>query len=93
MNISAGQLVVWLLVGGVAGTLVGMLVRRRKRGYGLAQNLLIGLAGALIGGFLFNLLNIRIGEDIQFSLNDLIAAIAGSLILLAGLALVAGRRR
>lgn len=91
MNISAGQLVVWLLVGGAAGMLVGMLVRRRKRGYGLAQNLIIGLAGALIGGFLFNLLNIRIGEEIQFSLNDLIAAVAGSLILLAGRSLLSRR--
>lgn len=91
MNISVGQLVVWLLVGGTAGMLVGMLVRHRKRGYGLVRNLTIGLVGALIGGFLFHLLNIHIGEEIQFSLNDLIAAVVGSLILLAGLSRLPGR--
>ena len=62
MNVSAGQLVVWLLVGGAAGMLVGMVVRRRKRGYGLVPNLVIGLVGALIGGVLFQLLNIHIGK-------------------------------
>ena len=50
MNVSAGQLVVWLLVGGAAGKLVGMVVQRRRRGYGLVPNLVIGLVGALIGG-------------------------------------------
>lgn len=83
MNISVGQIVVWLIVGALAGSLTGMVVRRKKQGFGRVQNLVIGLVGALIGGAIFNLFNINLGlGQIAVSVEDLLAAFLGSLILL-----------
>jgi uncharacterized membrane protein YeaQ/YmgE (transglycosylase-associated protein family) len=82
MAMSTGQLIVWLIIGGLAGLIAGWLVRGRKRGFGLAMNLAIGLIGAVIGGFLFQALGIRIGDlALTFSLTDLVAAVVGSLLL------------
>ena len=79
---------VWIIIGGLAGAVAGMIVKGRKRGFGLIGNIVIGLIGAFIGGILFDFFNINIAGDIAFSANDLIAAIVGSLILLAILVVV-----
>lgn len=93
MNISVGQIVVWLIVGALAGSLTGMVVRRSKKGFGRAQNLVIGLVGALIGGAFFNLFNINLGlGEIAITVEDLIAAFLGSLVLLAVIWFVRRRR-
>ena len=91
-SMTAGQFIVWVIVGGLAGMIAGWLIRGRKRGFGLGVNLAIGMVGALIGGFLFNALNIRVGDlTLIFSLTDLVAAVVGSL-LLVGLMLLVRRR-
>ena len=83
MNITIDQLIVWLLVGALAGSLVGMLVKRTKKGFGHVTNLGVGLVGALIGGFLFDLFNLNLGlGQIAISVKDLVAALIGSLIFL-----------
>ncbi len=85
--LSTGQIIVWIIIGGLAGAVAGMIVRGRKRGFGVIGNIIIGLIGALIGGIIFDYFNVSIAGDIVFSANDLIAAIVGSLILLFVLAL------
>jgi uncharacterized membrane protein YeaQ/YmgE (transglycosylase-associated protein family) len=77
--------VTWLIVGGLAGSLAGMLVKRRKEGFGNLANLGIGLVGALIGGLLFKLFRIDLGllSQIRISLQEIVAALIGSLIFLA----------
>ncbi len=47
MTFSWFQVIVWILVGLIAGSIVGLLVKRDRKGFGLTSNLLIGLAGAL----------------------------------------------
>jgi uncharacterized membrane protein YeaQ/YmgE (transglycosylase-associated protein family) len=85
MEIQLAQIVTWLIVGAVAGWLAGTLVTRRRRGFGTVTNLGIGLVGALIGGFLFRVLGIRLGlGHVSVSLEDLAAALIGSLLFLAG---------
>ncbi len=81
MTIPYEVLFVWVVIGGLAGATAGMLVKRSRRGFGLVANIGIGMVGALIGGILFDVLNVTFAESISFSLNDLIAAIVGSLIL------------
>ncbi len=44
-------LVIWLVVGGVAGWLAGVIVK--GYGYGLLGNIAIGILGSIIGGWLF----------------------------------------
>src|SRR5687767_13563636 len=48
------SLVVFLLIGLAAGWLAGWLTK--GRGFGWVGNLVIGVLGALVGGFLFRLL-------------------------------------
>ena len=86
MNITVEQIVVWLIVGALAGSFVGTIVKRKKEGFGHLANLGVGLVGALIGGLLFAILPIDLGlGDIAVSLEDLIAAIVGALIFLIAL--------
>lgn len=78
-----GKLIVWLIVGGLAGTTVGRLLTFKKQGFGRWTNLAVGLAGALLGGFLFNFFEIDLGlGQLKVTFEDLIAAIVGSLLLI-----------
>lgn len=83
MDISVSRVIVWLIVGAMSGSLAGMLVKRSKQGFGAITNLGIGLVGALIGGSLVQIFNIDLGVgEIAISLQDLIAALLGSLLFL-----------
>jgi uncharacterized membrane protein YeaQ/YmgE (transglycosylase-associated protein family) len=53
------QLVVWLIIGALPGSLAGMVVTGTRKGYGPATNILLGLIGAVIGGYVFDKLNVR----------------------------------
>ncbi len=86
MKVTLSEVIVWLVVGALAGSLAGIIVTRKKEGFGRYANLGIGLIGALIGGFIFDLLNIDLGlGNISVSFEDLASAFLGSLIFLAGL--------
>lgn len=83
---SIDQLIVWIIVGLVGGSLAGLLVRRERKGFGMARNLSIGLIGALVGGLLFRLFGLFRGLDkVAISLRDVVAAFVGSLLVLAAL--------
>ncbi len=90
MNITIDQLVVWGIIGLLAGSLSGMFLKRNQTGLtGLFSKLVIGLMGALLGGFLFDVLNINLGlGNLTISFEDLIAAFVGSLIFLVILMIV-----
>ncbi len=84
-----GELIVWLVVGALAGSVTGMLVKRQREGFGRLGNLGVGLGGALIGGLLFNLFRIDLGlAEVSISLEDLIAALVGSLLFLGAVGLI-----
>ncbi|MGH2506288.1 MAG: GlsB/YeaQ/YmgE family stress response membrane protein [Ktedonobacteraceae bacterium] len=51
------NLIAWLVVGAIAGFLASILVR--GRGYGCIGNTVVGLIGAVIGGYLTSFLNIQ----------------------------------
>lgn len=94
MNITAEDMIVWLMVGAAAGFLTGALVKRSKEGFGHWTNLGIGLVGAVLGGCIFELFGLAKGLDaIAISLKDLVAALVGSLIFLAGVWFVKRSRR
>jgi uncharacterized membrane protein YeaQ/YmgE (transglycosylase-associated protein family) len=76
-----GKIIVWLIIGAIAGTLAGRLVTFSKEGFGRWMNLGVGMLGAVVGGFLFGLLNINLGlGEIKITFEDLISAFAGSLL-------------
>jgi uncharacterized membrane protein YeaQ/YmgE (transglycosylase-associated protein family) len=79
-------LIVWAVIGLIGGTLAGRLIKWDREGFGLLRNLGLGLVGALIGGFLFRLLGLFPRLDrISVSLRDIVAAVVGSLIVLAAI--------
>jgi uncharacterized membrane protein YeaQ/YmgE (transglycosylase-associated protein family) len=85
MNITVDQVITWLIVGALAGSLAGLLVTRKKAGFGYIFNLAVGLAGALIGGIAFKLFRINLGilGEVTITLEEVIKAFLGSLLLLA----------
>jgi uncharacterized membrane protein YeaQ/YmgE (transglycosylase-associated protein family) len=86
MIISLSQIVVWLIVGALGGTLAGALVRWQREGFGWWTNLGIGLVGAVVGGLLFRLFGILPSlESISISLRDVVSAFTGSILFLIGL--------
>ncbi len=91
MSINAGQLIVWLITGALAGYIVGLIFR--GKGFGTLGNIVIGLLGAVVGGLIFQLLNIRIAglPSFTFSLADLVVAVIGAVILVMLLRALARR--
>ena len=77
----------FLLIGLVAGFLAGKLMR--GKGFGLVGNLVVGVIGAILGGWVFGLLQIAtVGL-----LGELVAAVAGACLFLFIVSWLTGKRR
>ena len=74
-NMEIESLVIFIVIGGVAGWIAGKLMK--GRGFGFFGNIIIGIIGALLGGFLFSKLGIVAGGI----LGSLIIAVIGAMIL------------
>ncbi len=73
-------LVGWLILGALAGWLASKFTGNNQR-MGLGLNIVVGVIGASIGGFVVNLLG---GRGVTgFNLWSLIVAVIGSVILLS----------
>ncbi len=82
--VSLAQFIVWIIVGLLGGSLAGLIIKGERKGFGTARNLALGLVGALVGGLLFRMLGLFPGlERVTVSLRDVIAAVVGSLLVLA----------
>lgn len=66
----------FLLIGLVAGWLAGLIMK--GGGYGLIGDLIVGVIGAFVGGFLFGLLGISATGD----LGSLITATVGAIVFI-----------
>jgi uncharacterized membrane protein YeaQ/YmgE (transglycosylase-associated protein family) len=82
----AGQsIVVWLIVGAVAGWLAGLVVR--GFGFGLIGNIIVGIVGAIIAGWL--LPKIGVGAIVRQPIIDaIIHALIGAVVLLVIIGLI-----
>jgi len=76
------------------GVLAGWIAEKITRGeHGLITNLIIGILGAYIGGFLANALGLRLGEVFHGSFwGNLLVSVVGAVILILAYRLVMGRR-
>ena len=76
--------IVWLLVGALIGWLASMVMHTDAQ-QGALLNIVVGIVGAMIGGFLVPLLGFG-GSNINnndFSVSGLLVAFIGAIILLA----------
>ena len=71
------SIIIWLIVGAIAGWLAGMVVK--GGGYGLIGDIVVGIVGALIAGWLLPRLGIVIGTGFVAAVID---AFIGAVILL-----------
>ena len=70
------QILFWLIIGAVAGWLAGTLMK--GGGFGLVADIVLGIVGAVIGGYVFGLLGIESGGWI----GSLVTATVGAVLLL-----------
>jgi uncharacterized membrane protein YeaQ/YmgE (transglycosylase-associated protein family) len=86
--VTLGGVIWWLVVGLIAGILASFVMR--GGGYGIVGDIIVGLIGAFIGGFLMSLLGLSGGGFVW----TVIVAFIGACILIALLhAFTGGYRR
>ncbi len=72
-------LIVWIILGALAGWVASIITGRNKR-MGCIANIVVGVVGALIGGFLMNILG-RTGIT-GFNVQSLLVAVLGAVVFL-----------
>ena len=78
----------WIILGLIAGWLAGLIMR--GGGYGIIGDIILGIIGALVGGFLSSAL---LGVDVTgFNVTSLIIAVLGAIIVIAIARAVSPRR-
>ena len=67
-----------IIIGGFAGWLAGNIMK--GGGYGIFKNILLGIIGGLVGGWIFNFLGVII---LNGFLGDLLEGVIGAVVILA----------
>ena len=78
------QVITWIIIGLIAGYIANLLVRGRRMNP--IVTIVIGILGAIVGSFLFNLLNVQVSPELLTGITirwiDLITASIGAIIIL-----------
>jgi uncharacterized membrane protein YeaQ/YmgE (transglycosylase-associated protein family) len=78
----------WSVLGLLAGWLAGVLVK--GSGYGVIGDIILGILGALVGGWITSSL---MGVDVTgFNLQSLLVAVLGAIVVIFIARLIAGSR-
>jgi uncharacterized membrane protein YeaQ/YmgE (transglycosylase-associated protein family) len=88
LNLDPGSWIGWIVVGLIAGAIAARVVA--GRGFGCIADIVVGVAGAIIGGFLLSSLFGASGT-VGFW-GSIVVAFIGAALLLAVLKLVSGGR-
>ena len=80
----------WIVFGLIAGVIAKLIMPGRDPG-GCIITMLLGVAGAFVGGFLYRLLT---GREVffRFDLGSLVVAVLGAVVILAIYRLIVGPR-
>jgi len=79
------SILLWILLGGIAGWIASMFMNT-DQSQGIILNVVVGIIGAMIGGFVFNFLGAS--GTTGFNLYSLLVAVVGAVILLGIVKLV-----
>ena len=74
------SLIVWIILGAIAGGIASFLV---KSNTGLVVNIVVGVIGAFLGGWLLSLLGVSFGQVGGLSCASIVTAVIGAVVLLA----------
>jgi uncharacterized membrane protein YeaQ/YmgE (transglycosylase-associated protein family) len=92
VTFDAGSILVWVLIGLVAGFLASKVMT--GHGKGIVADVVIGVIGALAGGFIARFLGVTTSLTSHSVVVEIVVAFAGAVILLAILRLAGfGKRR
>ena len=82
-------IVSWIVLGGIAGWLASLITRRNDQ-MGCITNIVAGIVGAAVGGWVFSLFG---GQGVTgFNLPSLLVAFVGALIVLVVVNLIFKRK-
>lgn len=73
------SIIFWIIIGGLAGWIAEKVT---KSDHGLLTNIIVGIVGAFIGGWVFGILGLTIADGF---IGSLVTAVIGALILLFAL--------
>ena len=79
----------WIIVGLIAGAIAKKLMPGDEPG-GIILTILLGIAGAVVGGFIAIALNFSNGVD-DFDIGTIALAVFGAMLLLFGYRMVSGQ--
>jgi uncharacterized membrane protein YeaQ/YmgE (transglycosylase-associated protein family) len=72
-----GGFIWWLIVDGVAGLLAGLVMK--GGGYGVVADIILGILGAILGGWIFGMLGLGAGGGM---IGSIVVAFIGACILI-----------
>ena len=81
------SIIVWIVIGGLAGWVAGMIM---KTDGSLVKNIVTGIVGALIGGFIMSFFGAE--GFTGFNLWSFVVALLGSFVLIAVINLFTSRK-
>ncbi|MCA9916641.1 MAG: GlsB/YeaQ/YmgE family stress response membrane protein [Anaerolineales bacterium] len=73
------NVILWIILGAAAGWIASMIMKRDAQ-MGAMANIIVGIVGAVLGGFLFNAVGVT--GDTGFNLWTLFVATVGAVVLL-----------
>jgi len=76
------NLVLWLIFGGLAGWIASLIIGADAQ-LGLLGNIIVGIVGAVIGGFIADTVGAKEGGERPTTLISFAFAVLGAIILLA----------
>jgi len=80
----------WIIIGFIAGALARRIMGSRDQPF--ITDVILGIVGAWVGGFILGLLGFRDALDIGFGIGSLITALIGAIVLIFIGRLITGRR-
>jgi uncharacterized membrane protein YeaQ/YmgE (transglycosylase-associated protein family) len=87
------NLIIWIIVGGIAGWLAGVLMG--GTGLGTIGTIVLGVVGALVGGFVISLIpgmGNPLDANAPLSIPGIVTAVIGAIIVIAVARMVMGSR-
>jgi uncharacterized membrane protein YeaQ/YmgE (transglycosylase-associated protein family) len=84
------NIIVWIIFGALAGWIASIIMKKNRK-MGAIANVLVGIAGAFIGGYIMDFFG---AEGVTgFNFYSLFVAILGAVVLLWALGLLFGRKK
>jgi uncharacterized membrane protein YeaQ/YmgE (transglycosylase-associated protein family) len=74
------NILAWIIVGAIAGWLAS-IVMRTNRSQGLLEDIIVGVVGGVLGGFLLNALGVG-GAVTGLNVTSILVAFVGAVVLL-----------